>query len=349
LTRGLAFLESARPAGDGYLTRLARLRWARATRAERVAEWRQDDSAADALAGADSWVFVSDPAALPAQAGDTAAVHTLRELEAAPQAPRDAPRPASPAARSFRTAGFPALPSETIENYIRRLLNAGPPEVEAVAALAVVDASERERSEVAERLPAGPARILDVGCGAGGLALARARRPAWRLTGVERDPLRAARAGTRYDRVVEGEAAEVLTRLEASGERFDAFVFADVLEHLEDPVGALASARRLADPGARLVAVVPNVGHLSIVRDLLLGRHDPVPAGLCDAGHLRWFTRASLAENLEEAGWSVDSLEGMTGAPPPDPEGFLELVREWPDADRESLATYQWIATARAR
>ncbi len=94
---------------------------------------------------------------------------------------------------------------------------------------------------------------------------------------------------------------------------------------------------------------MPNVGHLSVVRDLLLGRHDPVPAGLCDAGHLRWFTRSSLAESLEEAGWAIASLEGLEGAPPPDREPFDALVRAWPDADRESLATYQWIATARPR
>ena len=91
---------------------------------------------------------------------------------------------------------------------------------------------------------------------------------------------------------------------------------------------------------------MPNVGHLSLARDLLLGRLDPVPAGLCDAGHLRWFTRSSLAEALEESGWTVASIESAPGAPPPDPEPFLALASAWPDADRESLRRTSGSRTA---
>jgi hypothetical protein len=73
-----------------------------------------------------------------------------------------------------------------------------------------------------------------------------------------------------------------------------------------------------------------------------------VPAGLADASHLRWFTRRSLAEALEEAGWTVASIEGAPGAPARDAGSFLALLSDWPGCDRESLATYQWIASARA-
>ena len=125
-------------------------------------------------------------------------------------------------------------------------------------------------------------------------------------------------------------------------------VFADVLEHLDDPVAALAAGRRLAAAGATLLVSVPNAGHLSVARDLLAGRFDPVPAGLCDAGHLRWFTRFFLADAILEAGWSQACLEGEPGAPPPEPDPFLALASAWSDCDRESLLTYQWIATARA-
>jgi hypothetical protein len=94
--------------------------------------------------------------------------------------------------------------------------------------------------------------------------------------------------------------------------------------------------------------VVPNVGHLSLVRDLLLGRHDPVPAGLCDAGHLRWFTKTFLAETIAEAGWTLTAIESLPGAPPPDPGPLEALAQGWPEADPKSLRTYQWIAAAHA-
>jgi SAM-dependent methyltransferase len=155
-------------------------------------------------------------------------------------------------------------------------------------------------------------------------------------------------ARRRCDRVLEGDLGRVLADLDRAGERFDALVFADVLEHVEDPVAALALGRRVAAPGARLVLSVPNVGHLSIVRDLVLGRFDPVPAGLTDAGHLRWFTRAFLEEAVAESGWRLDAIESEPGAPPPAAEEFLALAAAWPDADRESLSAYQWVATARS-
>jgi SAM-dependent methyltransferase len=211
------------------------------------------------------------------------------------------------------------------------------------------ESSDRERPELTRRLPAGALRILDVGCGAGaGIAAAKARHPAWTVTGIEWDPVLAGRARSRCDRVLEGDLARVLPALEGEGARLDAIVFADVLEHLEDPVAALVAARRIAALGARLLVSVPNVGHLSIARDLLAGRFDPIPAGLTDARHLRWFTRSFLAEVLAEAGWHTISIESEPGAPAPDAAAFLALAAAWPDCNRESLATYQWIATASA-
>ena len=308
-----------------------------------MADWKPDDPADAALGDADDWILVPDAEALPLP-GPRGTVHTLRELESDPAEASGA------VAVAFRPAELTPTPGETIKQYVRRLLTSEPSVFRPVPSFTVGDPSSRERPEVVERLPGGSARILDIGCGAGGLGLARGSRPGWKLTGIEKDPVRASRAreGGAYERIVERGLDEALPRLEAEGARYDAIVFADVLEHLENPVAALRAARPLAERAALLLAVVPNVGHLSVVRDLLLGRHDPVPAGLCDVGHLRWFTKSFLAETIDEAGWSIEKIEGLPGAPSPDPEPFLALAKAWADADLESLLTYQWIATARA-
>jgi SAM-dependent methyltransferase len=344
LKRGLAFLSGGGPRQSSYGTRLSRLRWARAAGVDgdAIADWAPGDPAATTLGAADHWVFVPDSASLPVGPPGQA-VHTLRELETAPGGDLGT----AMAAIAFQPADLPPSGDETIEQYCRRLLTVAGA-FRPLPSFSVADFSGSERPEIVERLPEGTASILDAGCGSGGLGLARSRRPGWRLTGVERDPVRAARArqSEAYERLIEADLAAALPELAAAGDRFDAFVFADVLEHLEDPVASLRAALAIAREGARLVAVVPNVGHLSVVRDLLLGRHDPVPAGLCDAGHLRWFSKAFLAETIEEAGWRLERIEGLAGAPPPDPEPFLALARSWPDADLGSLATYQWIATA---
>ncbi len=366
MTLALAFLRGR--GGLDYGARLERLRWRRAAGVRDSAEWPLQGDAREALAGSDAWMVVIDSSALPIFRGAPApspargrllaaaraapsggAVHTLRELEASPCS--ESPARDRPAAIVLCREDFPAAPSETIEDYVERLLRLEE-RFDAAAGFSAVrfeEPSVRERPELTGRLPDGPLRILDAGCGAGGgIALARARHPDWSVTGIERDPELAVRARSRCDRVLEGDLCEILPALEREGERFGAIVFADVLEHLEDPVSALAAARRVASPGARLLVSVPNVGHLSIVRDLIAGRFDPIPAGLTDAGHLRWFTRSFLAEAIAEAGWTLASLESEPGAPPPAAGELLALADAWPEADRESLLTYQWIAIAAA-
>ncbi|HEY1252626.1 MAG TPA: methyltransferase domain-containing protein [Thermoanaerobaculia bacterium] len=374
MTRSVAFVHDAAgpPPGLDYGARLSRLRWRRAARAGAMADWTAEEPAERAVGAAGSWVVVRDATALPAPAsripeppygrvllaGDgvpegASYVHTLRELELTPL--RTVPGRAATAAGAFAfwPSDHPPKAGETVAAFCARLLALGGnahATDDAFRVLRFDDPSARERPELTRRLPSGagnPVRILDVGCGAGGgIAGARGRHAGWRITGIERDGRLAAQARERCDRVLEGDLREILPRLARDGETFDAIVFADVLEHLEDPFDALRAAARLAAPGCRLLVSVPNVGNLSVVRDLLCGRFDPVPAGLLDAGHLRWFTRESLAGALEESGWVVTAIEGEPGAPSPDPGPLREIARAWPDRDDESLATYQWVAEA---
>ncbi len=281
-------------------------------------------------------------------------MHTLRELELASRS--SAIAAAAPHAGRSRVPAvavdvesLPPGDGESIGDYARRLFEeAGSAAFDSgFRALVLDDPSEHERVELLGLFPPETARACDVGCGAGAAGRALRRlRPRARVTGIESDPRAAALARERLDRVLEEDAAAALERLGREGESFDAFLFADVLEHLPDPIAVLALARRIASPGAVLVASVPNVGHLSLVRDLLLGRFDPLPAGLTDAGHLRWFDRRFLAEALEEAGWRVRGIESLAGAPAPDSESFLDRFADWPGLDRESLTTYQWVAVA---
>lgn len=362
----IAFPTSPDPLNFGR--RLGRLRWRRALAAHFDTSPPPEATALDVFSSGD-WAIVLCDTAVPVCAvapavgngrvvfaealavrGDRA-VHTLREIESASPAAFDPVRDGSVPAVAFSTSDFPPSPDETVDQFLARLLDSRTPResVPGFAALLAPDAFGFERPEVTRWLSSPIRRLLDVGCGAGRASAAVKKRfSGLTVTGIEKDSGAAARARAVLDSVFEEDAATGLARLLVAGERFDAFLFADVLEHLEDPLAVLAQARALALPGASLVASVPNVGHLSLARDLLLGRFDPLPAGLADAGHLRWFTRGFLAEALIESGWSVDSVHSVEGAPPPEGASFLEWFSAWTGLDRTSLAAYQWIAVARA-
>lgn len=100
------------------------------------------------------------------------------------------------------------------------------------------------------------ARILDVGCGDGfHLALLRDFGPrGWRLEGLDADE-RAARAAEKKGLTVHRARLEDGTLPEAS---YDLVLMIQTIEHLPDPAGALASARRLLVPGGRLFVVTDN-------------------------------------------------------------------------------------------
>ena len=357
------------PAAD-YVRRLGRLRWVRRFPERVPSEIEGEDSAARTFAPDEDWIVVRDEIALPVPGGEvipipgrvvvaagrspsaSPVVHTLAELERA-TLPSDEEGPATAAgtpALCFSASGLPPAVGETVRDYVERLASSSTPRVTARGFEAVLfEDCSAGRPEIVRRLPRGVRRLLDVGCGSGAVsASVRAESPEVEITGIERRSFVADRARGNIDRVIASDAPAALRELAREGARFDAFLFADVLEHLEDPIGALSLARGLALDGATLIVSVPNVGHLSMVRDLVRGRFDPIPAGLGDAGHLRWFTRSFLEDALEEAGWKTTRVDGLPGAPAPDSEAFLERSRVFPEADPTSLTTYQWVAIARA-
>jgi O-antigen biosynthesis protein len=198
---------------------------------------------------------------------------------------------------------------------------------------------EQERPELVVHLPERLGRVLDVGCGAGGVGRA-VRARADLLVGVELDEEAAAQAREVYDEVRVGSVEEVLDGLPGP---FDTVLAYDVLEHLADPGLVLERLHALAAPGAVLHASVPNARHWSLLRDLALrGTFGYTDWGHRDRTHLRWLTRRDLVALIDAAGWRVERVVHAPLTP-------LGRVAERATAGRSAeFLVYQWSALARA-
>ena len=168
-----------------------------------------------------------------------------------------------------------------------------------------MDASARE--DLAAKVPEGARgrarrRLLARGDRGGAPG---ARRPPHRRHRAR--PRRTRRRPRRvYDEVLCARLDEVRENFDG---RFDAVLFGDVLEHLEDPSEALVRVRPWLSATGVVVASVPNVGHWSIVDDLIRGRFDYVPYSLLSGTHVRFFTRSTLVDLFEASGYRVRAID----------------------------------------
>jgi len=151
-------------------------------------------------------------------------------------------------------------------------------------------------------LPPG-GRVLDVGCGSGVLLRHLAGHAGYRA-GVELSTTAAAAAARVADRVVNSPVTAPLPFEPAS---FDVVVCADILEHLPEPGPALETVAALCRPGGAVVISVPNVANWQARLRLLRGVWRYEPTGLFDTGHLRFLTRETLFELVEQSGLTVES------------------------------------------
>jgi len=142
----------------------------------------------------------------------------------------------------------------------------------------------------ARTLPAGPAKLLDAGCGTGGaLRALRAARAEWRLTGLDTSPLACAFARERTGAdIVEGS----VTAMPFADGAFDGIVSADVVCQVDDPALAVREFARCVRPGGVVLVNAPAYRWL-------WSHHDVAVQSV------QRFTRPELVGHFRDAGLEV--------------------------------------------
>ena len=192
-------------------------------------------------------------------------------------------------------------------------------------------------------------RVLEFGCSTGYMSQVLRDRLGATIVGVELNAEAAELATVHCDRVLVGDAEELDLEAELGVERYDAILFADVLEHLREPAVLLRRVRALVAEGGVVIASIPNIAHASVRLALLSGSFRYREQGLLDETHLRFFTREGVQDLFESSGyvithWLRRRLE-VEETEIPVPRSVPEEARAWVTGDPEAT-TYQFVVCA---
>jgi 2-polyprenyl-3-methyl-5-hydroxy-6-metoxy-1,4-benzoquinol methylase len=181
---------------------------------------------------------------------------------------------------------------------------------------------QHPRMDLIELLPDKVGSVLDVGCAEGALGrYLKQVKPSIKVAGIESDPIAGRKAQKVYDRVYI-QPVENLSLMD----RFDCIICGDILEHLIDPLAVLKAFHGLLNEDGALVGSVPNIGHWSVIRGLVNGHFQYLPAGILCWDHLRFFTEHSLRKMLIEAGYHVDYLGYKLSSISPEGSRFIKRL-----------------------
>jgi len=170
--------------------------------------------------------------------------------------------------------------------------------------------------------------VLEIGCASGSQSKILNSRMGCTITAIEINPEAAEHAKPYCKRIILDSIEKVDLDTCLSGEKFDVVLFADVLEHLYDPLAALRKVTPHLREGGRVVASIPNIAQISVIYDLIYGKFEYTQTGILDDTHIRFFTRRSVVDLFTKAGLSINCLD----------RGTIEIEREnvyYPKDDRD--------------
>lgn len=153
-----------------------------------------------------------------------------------------------------------------------------------------------------------PKTILDVGCSSGYFGAFLKERFNCNVWGIEIDKKDYQLATKQLDKVfnINIENKNQLSKIKT---KFDIIIFADVLEHLKDPLSCLKNFKNKLASNGDIIASIPNIGNYYTKLMLFNGEWKYEDIGLMDKTHKTFFTYENIIKIFEEAGFYIYKID----------------------------------------
>jgi 2-polyprenyl-3-methyl-5-hydroxy-6-metoxy-1,4-benzoquinol methylase len=183
-------------------------------------------------------------------------------------------------------------------------------------------------------------KVLDVGCAYGNLAEVMFTNEC-EVVGVEIDP-EAGKNAQKYCKEVLIGDAELIELSSKYINYFDYIIFADILEHLKNPVKVLKRFKKYLKNEGCIVISLPNITNWRMRLKILFGNFEYENTGVMDSGHIRFFNEKTAKSLLYDSGFEIIKFD-LTGLETPIGTSILHKIgRLWPN-----LLAYQFLIIAK--
>ncbi len=150
-------------------------------------------------------------------------------------------------------------------------------------------------------------KILDVGAGSGLLAkLFKYVGKDIIIDGVEPNKYAIAIAKDEYRKFYNGFVQDYIDDI--LKEKYDYIVFADVIEHIDNPIKVFKDFFKQLDLSTKIIISTPNVAFGSVRLSLMNGRFDYVDSGILESTHLRFYTLDTLKKLILSLNLNIEKL-----------------------------------------
>ena len=167
------------------------------------------------------------------------------------------------------------------------------------------------REDILAHVPIRSKRVLSVGCGSG-LTESKLVKNGVEVFGIELNKSAAKAAEKRGLKIINCDVLKA--DLGIIGGSFDCIIYADVLEHLVDPMAVLMYHIKFLKSDGIIIVSVPNFRHFSVLYQLFFKGHiEYCDAGILDRTHLRITTRKMVEKWFIDNQIKLVSYDGILG------------------------------------